>query len=101
MTEAIEAHLRAMREDGDAIPEPSHSADMLEVAWPGTVEKPLVGVPAASDPPAEADCQPIVAGFDRWRSRMDDLVRTRPVFSCAYRVGPAPRDATVSGGVAQ
>jgi len=32
MTEAIEAHLRAMREDGDPIPEPSHSADMLEVA---------------------------------------------------------------------
>jgi predicted RNase H-like HicB family nuclease len=32
MTEAIEAHLQAMREDGDPIPEPSHSADMLEVA---------------------------------------------------------------------
>lgn len=32
MTEAIEAHLRAMREDGDPIPEPSHAADMLEVA---------------------------------------------------------------------
>jgi predicted RNase H-like HicB family nuclease len=32
MTEAIEAHLQAMREDGDPIPEPSHSADMLELA---------------------------------------------------------------------
>ena len=32
MTDAIEAHLRAMREDGDPIPEPSHAADMLEVA---------------------------------------------------------------------
>ncbi len=32
MCEAIEAHLRAMREDGDPIPQPSHSADMLEVA---------------------------------------------------------------------
>jgi predicted RNase H-like HicB family nuclease len=32
MTEAIEAHLQAMREDGDPIPQPSHSADMLEAA---------------------------------------------------------------------
>ncbi len=32
MTEAIELHLQAMREDGDQIPQPSHSADMLEVA---------------------------------------------------------------------
>jgi predicted RNase H-like HicB family nuclease len=32
MADAIEAHLQAMREDGDPIPEPSHSADMLEVA---------------------------------------------------------------------
>jgi predicted RNase H-like HicB family nuclease len=32
MAEAIEAHLQAMREDGDPIPEPSHAADMLEVA---------------------------------------------------------------------
>ena len=30
--EAIEAHLRSMREDGDPIPQPSHVADMLEVA---------------------------------------------------------------------
>ncbi len=29
---AVEQHLRAMREDGDPIPEPSHVADMLEVA---------------------------------------------------------------------
>jgi predicted RNase H-like HicB family nuclease len=29
---AVEQHLRAMREDGDSIPEPSHVADMLEVA---------------------------------------------------------------------
>ncbi len=32
MAEAIEAHLQAMREDGDPIPAPSHAADMLEVA---------------------------------------------------------------------
>lgn len=32
MAEAIEAHLQAMREDGDPIPVPSHAADMLEVA---------------------------------------------------------------------
>ena len=32
MHEAIDAHLQAMREDGDPIPEPSHVADMLEVA---------------------------------------------------------------------
>jgi len=31
MAEAMEAHLQAMREDGDPIPEPSHAADMLEV----------------------------------------------------------------------
>jgi predicted RNase H-like HicB family nuclease len=31
MTEAIAAHLRAMREDGDPIPEPSH-VEMLAVA---------------------------------------------------------------------
>ncbi len=31
MTEAIAAHLRAMREDGDPIPEPSH-VEMLDVA---------------------------------------------------------------------
>ena len=31
MLEAIAAHLRAMREDGDPIPEPSH-VEMLEVA---------------------------------------------------------------------
>jgi predicted RNase H-like HicB family nuclease len=30
--EAIELHLRAMREDGDPIPEPSHIVDVLEVA---------------------------------------------------------------------
>jgi predicted RNase H-like HicB family nuclease len=32
MQEAIELHLRAMREDGDPIPEPSHIVDVLEVA---------------------------------------------------------------------
>jgi predicted RNase H-like HicB family nuclease len=32
MNEAIEAHLRAMREDGDRIPEPSRVADVREVA---------------------------------------------------------------------
>ncbi len=32
MHEAIEGHLKSMREDGDPIPEPSHVADMLEVA---------------------------------------------------------------------
>jgi predicted RNase H-like HicB family nuclease len=32
MAEAIKAHLLAMPEDGDPIPEPSHSVDMLEVA---------------------------------------------------------------------
>ena len=30
--EATELHLRAMREDGDPIPEPSHIVDVLEVA---------------------------------------------------------------------
>ncbi len=30
--ESIEQHIRAMREDGDTIPEPSHVANMLEVA---------------------------------------------------------------------
>ena len=30
--EALQLHLRAMREDGDAIPEPSHMVDMLDVA---------------------------------------------------------------------
>ena len=29
---AVEQHIRAMREDGDPIPEPSHVADMLDVA---------------------------------------------------------------------
>jgi len=29
---AMDEHLRAMREDGDQIPEPSHVADMLDVA---------------------------------------------------------------------
>jgi predicted RNase H-like HicB family nuclease len=29
---AMEMHLRAMRQDGDPIPEPSHIACMLEVA---------------------------------------------------------------------
>jgi predicted RNase H-like HicB family nuclease len=29
---AVEQHLRAMREDGDPIPEPSHVVDTLEVA---------------------------------------------------------------------
>jgi predicted RNase H-like HicB family nuclease len=29
---ALEQHLRAMREDGDVIPEPSYEAAMLEVA---------------------------------------------------------------------
>jgi predicted RNase H-like HicB family nuclease len=32
MHEAIEVHLNSMREDGDLIPEPTHVADMLEVA---------------------------------------------------------------------
>jgi predicted RNase H-like HicB family nuclease len=32
MHEAIEVHLNSMRQDGDLIPEPSHVADMLEVA---------------------------------------------------------------------
>lgn len=32
MQEAIELHLRSMREDGDAIPEASHVVDVLEVA---------------------------------------------------------------------
>jgi len=32
MQEAIDMHLRAMREDGDPIPEPSHIVDVLEVA---------------------------------------------------------------------
>jgi predicted RNase H-like HicB family nuclease len=32
MQEAIELHLRAMREDGDPIPEPSHIVDVPEVA---------------------------------------------------------------------
>jgi predicted RNase H-like HicB family nuclease len=32
MQEAVELHLRAMREDGDPIPEPSHIVDVLEVA---------------------------------------------------------------------
>ena len=32
MQEAIELHLRAMREDGDPILKPSHAVDMLEVA---------------------------------------------------------------------
>jgi predicted RNase H-like HicB family nuclease len=41
MTEAIEAHSRAMREHGDPIPEPSHSAD--EVRWKGTVTWPTFG----------------------------------------------------------
>ena len=30
--DAIDAHLKTMREDGDPIPSPSHVADMLEVA---------------------------------------------------------------------
>jgi predicted RNA binding protein YcfA (HicA-like mRNA interferase family)/predicted RNase H-like HicB family nuclease len=30
--EAVQQHLQAMREDGDQIPEPSHVANMLEVA---------------------------------------------------------------------
>jgi predicted RNase H-like HicB family nuclease len=29
--ESLEIHLRSMREDGDAIPEPSHVVDVLEV----------------------------------------------------------------------
>jgi predicted RNase H-like HicB family nuclease len=29
---AVEQHIRAMREDGDPIPEPSHVENMLEVA---------------------------------------------------------------------
>ena len=32
MHEAIHWHLKSMREDGEAIPVPSHVADMLEVA---------------------------------------------------------------------
>ena len=32
MHQAMDAHLQAMREDGDAIPEPSHIVDVLEVA---------------------------------------------------------------------
>ena len=32
MQESIELHLRAMREDSDPIPEPSHIVDVLEVA---------------------------------------------------------------------
>jgi predicted RNase H-like HicB family nuclease len=32
MAKAMEAHLQAMREDGDPIPVPSHSAGMLEAA---------------------------------------------------------------------
>lgn len=32
MLEALHSHLKAMQEDGDSIPEPSHVADMLEVA---------------------------------------------------------------------
>ena len=32
MLQAIDAHLRAMREDGDPIPEPSYVAGKLEVA---------------------------------------------------------------------
>ena len=32
MHEALEVHLNSMREDGDLIPEPTHVADMLEVA---------------------------------------------------------------------
>ncbi len=32
MLGAIEFHLRGMREDGDPIPEPTHVADMLQVA---------------------------------------------------------------------
>ena len=30
--ESVELHLRAMREDGDPIPEPSHVIDVVEVA---------------------------------------------------------------------
>jgi predicted RNase H-like HicB family nuclease len=30
--EAVEIHLRSMREDGDPIPVPSHVVDVLEVA---------------------------------------------------------------------
>jgi predicted RNase H-like HicB family nuclease len=30
--EALQQHLRAMREDGDPIPEPSHKVDTLEVS---------------------------------------------------------------------
>ena len=30
--ESVALHLRAMREDGDPIPEPSHIVDVLEVA---------------------------------------------------------------------
>ena len=32
MRSATEMHLRAMREDGDLTPEPSHIVDMLQVA---------------------------------------------------------------------
>ncbi|MCX6598899.1 MAG: type II toxin-antitoxin system HicB family antitoxin [Acidobacteria bacterium] len=32
MQEAIEGHLELMREDGDAIPEPTQVVEMLEVA---------------------------------------------------------------------
>ena len=32
MHEAIEVHLSSMRQDGDVIPEPTHVADILEVA---------------------------------------------------------------------
>jgi len=32
MHSAIEMHLTSMREDGDPIPEPSHVANMMEVA---------------------------------------------------------------------
>jgi predicted RNase H-like HicB family nuclease len=30
--EAVEIHLRSMREDGDPIPQPSHVVEILEVA---------------------------------------------------------------------
>jgi predicted RNase H-like HicB family nuclease len=30
--EALEIHLRSLREDGETIPEPSHLVDTLEVA---------------------------------------------------------------------
>jgi predicted RNase H-like HicB family nuclease len=32
MQEALELHLRALREDGDPIPRPSHRVEVLEVA---------------------------------------------------------------------